>query len=178
MTAPASPPSAADPKRGTRHRLLIAAVLIGLALAGLVAVEQMRERPGTFSPPHEPSQALIAPPPPATPETSAASVEDASANPPPPPVVVNEVDRPVSSAGVSRTLPPAIAGSASYFVQAGVFTSPDNARSLQQRLAKAGIRAKVETRVHLGPYKDKREAEQALTKLKKIGITAVMVQAR
>lgn len=178
MTAPASPPSAADPKRGTRHRLLIAAALIGLAVAGLVAVEQMRERPGTSSPPHEPAQALIAPPPPSTPETSAATTQVELADPPPPPVVVNEADRPVPSVGVPRTLPLAIADSASYFVQAGVFTSPDNARSLQQRLAKAGIRSQVETRVHLGPYKDRREAEQALTKLKKIGITAVMVPAR
>ena len=178
MTAPASPPSAADPKRGTRHRLLIAAALIGLAVAGLVAVEQMRERPGTSSPPHEPAQALIAPPPPSTPETSAATTQVELAVPPPPPVVVNEADRPVPSVGVPRTLPLAIADSASYFVQAGVFTSPDNARSLQQRLAKAGIRAQVETRVHLGPYKDRREAEQALTKLKKIGISAVMVPAR
>lgn len=178
MTAPASPPPAADPKRGIRRRLLIAAVLIGLAVAGLVAVEQMRERPKTFSPPHEPSQALIAPPPPAAPETSAATSQVQLAHPPPPPVVVNEADRPVPSAGVPRTLPPAITDRASYFVQAGVFTSPDNARSLQQRLAKAGIPAKVETRVHLGPYKDRREAEQALTKLKKLGITAVMVPAR
>lgn len=178
MTAPASPPSAADPKRGIRRRLLIAAVLIGLAVAGLVAVEQMRERPKTFSPPHEPSQALIAPPPPAAPETSAATSQVQLADPPPPPVVVNEADRPVPSVGVLRTLPPAITDRASYFVQAGVFTSPDNARSLQQRLAKAGIQAKVETRVHLGPYKDRREAEQALTKLKKLGITAVMVPAR
>ena len=68
--------------------------------------------------------------------------------------------------------------SATYLVQAGVFTSTANAQSLQQKLAKAGIRAKVETRVQLGPYKDRREAEQALAKLKKLGVNAVMVPAR
>jgi DedD protein len=92
--------------------------------------------------------------------------------------VVNEPDGPVPPGAPPRIAPPATAELASYVVQAGVFASPANARTLQQRLAKAGIRAKVETRVQLGPYKDRREAEQALAKLKKLGVSAVMVPAR
>jgi DedD protein len=92
--------------------------------------------------------------------------------------VVNEPDSPVPLNAPLRLTQPAATEDASYVVQAGVFTSPANARTLQQRLAKAGIRAKVETRVQLGPYKDRREAEQALAKLKKLGVSAVMVPAR
>jgi cell division protein FtsN len=178
LTEPTLPPPAADPKRRTRQRLLIAAVLIGLAIAGLAAFEQLREHPGNVPAPHEPSQALISPPSPAAPEASATAAQAQAEEPPPPPVVVNEPDSPEPAATTPRALPPAAAESAAYLIQAGVFTSPDNARSLQQKLAKAGIRAKVETRVQLGPYKDRREAEKDLTKLKKLGISAVMVPAR
>ena len=178
MNAPAQPQTATDPKRPTRNRLLIAAVLIGLAVAGLAAVERFREHPVTPPAPHEPSQALITPPA-AAPEPSPATASDAMpVEPPPPPVVVNEPDLPPLPIPTSRTVSPALADNAGYLVQAGVFTSSANAQSLQQKLAKAGIRAKVETRVQLGPYKDKREAEQALAKLKKLGVNAVMVPAR
>jgi len=178
LNAPAQPQIATDPKRPTRNRLLIAAVLIGLAVAGLAAVEQFRERPATPPAPHEPSQALITPPA-AAPEPSTATTADARpVEPPPPPVVVNEPDRPPPPIPASRNLLPALADNAGYLVQAGVFSSSANAQSLQQKLAKAGIRAKVETRVQLGPYKDRREAEQALAKLKKLGVNAVMVPTR
>lgn len=177
MTAPAAPSPVAAPKRRTRHRLLVAAILIGLAIAGLAVVEQFRDRPARLPAPHEPSQALITPPFPAS-EPAAAAPQAQPAEPPPPPVVVNEPDRPAPLAAPPGATQPAASESASYVVQAGVFTSPANARTLQQRLAKAGIRAKVETRVQLGPYKDRREAEQALAKLKKLGVSAVMVPAR
>jgi cell division septation protein DedD len=177
LTAPASPHPAADPKRRTRHRLLLALVLIGLAIAGLAVVERFRGHPEFLPPPHEPSQALIAPPPPAS-EPVAAALHPPPAALPPLPLVINEADKPAPPPATVRNLPPPASDSAAYLVQAGVFTSPANARSLQQRLAKAGIRAKVETRVQLGPYKDKQEAEQAVTKLKKLGVNAMMVPAR
>lgn len=179
MTAPASPSPVPDPKRRTRHRLLVAVILIGLAIAGLAVVEQFRDRPVRLPAPHEPSQALITPPFPAPEAATAIAVPQAQpAEPPPPPVVVNDPDSPVPPSAPPRITQPAAAEVASYVVQAGVFSSPANARTLQQRLAKAGIRAKVETRVQLGPYKDRREAEQALAKLKKLGVSAVMVPAR
>lgn len=177
MNAPAQPQTATEPKRPARNRLLLAAILIGLAVAGLAAVERFRDRPVDPPPPHEPSQALIAPPAPA-PEAPAVSPEARPVEPPPPPVVVNEPDRPQPAPTASRTPSPVLPDNATYLVQAGVFTSTANAQSLQQKLAKAGIRAKVETRVQLGPYKDRREAEQALARLKKLGVNAVMVPAR
>jgi len=181
LTAPANAAPAADPRRSTRRRLVVAVVLIGLAAAGLAIVEQFRERPAILPAPHEPSQALIAPPataPATTPEAGTANPQLQPAAPPPPPVVVNEPDRPPPPATTARATPAPPPDAAAYLVQAGVFASSANARSLQQRLAKAGIRAKVETRVQLGPYKDRREAEQALARLKKLGVNAVMVPAR
>jgi len=179
LNAPVQPQTATGPKRPNRNRLLIAMALIGLAVAALVAVEQIREHPFSPSAPHEPSQALITPPA-ITPELPLAGSppEAKPAEPPPPPVVVNEPDQPVSPAPL-RKASPVVPDGTVYLVQAGVFASTANALSLQQKLAKAGIRAKVETRVQLGPYKERREAEQAMAKLKKLGVVnAVMVPAR
>lgn len=175
MTAPADPKPAADPKRRTRHRLLAAVVLIVLAIGGLAIFEQLRDRPERLPAPHEPAEALIATP---TPGAELSVTSAPPVEPPPPPVVVNEADRPALPPAVPPAARPAPSASASYVVQAGVFTSPANARSLQQRLAQAGIRAKVETRVQLGPYRDRREAEQAMNKLSKLGINGVMIPAR
>jgi DedD protein len=63
-------------------------------------------------------------------------------------------------------------------VQVGVFTSPANAQALQHQLVKAGIPAHTETRVQLGPFQDRREAETALAKVKKLGVNAVLVAPR
>src|SRR6266404_1596850 len=48
-------------------------------------------------------------------------------------------------------------------------------QALQQQLVKAGIPAHTETRVQLGPFQDRREAETALAKVKKLGVDAVLV---
>ena len=62
-----------------------------------------------------------------------------------------------------------------YTVQLGVFSNYDNAKSLQQKLAAAGIQAHLETRVQLGPFKDKQEADEAYRKIKQMGLPAVLV---
>lgn len=62
-----------------------------------------------------------------------------------------------------------------YTVQLGVFSNYDNAKALQQKLAAAGIQAHLETRVHLGPFKDKQEADEAYRKIKQMGLPAVLV---
>ncbi|MDQ5887094.1 MAG: hypothetical protein QG667_381 [Pseudomonadota bacterium] len=62
-----------------------------------------------------------------------------------------------------------------YTVQIGVFSNYDNARALQQMLASNGIKAQLETRVQLGPFKDKQEAEEAYRKIKQMGLPAVLV---
>jgi len=65
-----------------------------------------------------------------------------------------------------------------YLVQVGIFNSPANAQALQKQLRRAGLDARLETRVQLGPYKDKRDADKALARAKKLGINAVLVNSR
>jgi len=64
-----------------------------------------------------------------------------------------------------------------YLVQVGIFNSPANAQALQKQLRRAGIEAHLETRVQLGPFKDKRDADIALARARKLGVDAVLVSA-
>ena len=65
--------------------------------------------------------------------------------------------------------------STGYTVQLGVFSNYDNAKALAQRLEANGIKAHLETRVQLGPFKDKQEADEAYRKIKQMGLPAVLV---
>ena len=181
--APAGASTPEQLKQRARRRLLAAVLLIGVAIGGLALMEHRRQRPTIIPPPHEPSQALIAPPSPVSP---AEPVRADRPEPPPPPQVVNN-EKPAATAKPAAALPsakakiaakPAPMPAKAYVVQVGVFMSPANAQALQQQLARAGIPAHTETRVQLGPFKDRREAETALAKVKKLGVDAMLVAPR
>lgn len=72
---------------------------------------------------------------------------------------------------------PVKAGANGYVLQLGVFTNYQNAKQLQERLNQAGIKSYTETRVHVGPFADKAEADQAREKMKALGIDGVIVPA-
>jgi cell division protein FtsN len=177
-------PAAEPPPARTGRRLISAAALIALALGTLTLVDRFREVPVDPAPPNEPSQALITTPAPET-AVPTTSPEPAIDPPPPPQVTKDATLTPPPSA--PAVLPPAAmthaapvekdAGKA-YMVQVGVFTSPANAEALQKQLRRAGINAHLETRVRLGPFKDKREAEKILARAKKLGINAVLIGSR
>lgn len=184
---PAAPPQEQTKSR-TGRRLITAAVLIGLAIGGLALVDRFRDRPAGLTPPHEPSQALIAPP---GPESSVPAINpEPTIKPPPPPQVVNNetLAPPPGASNATPSPPPATQAAPSekpvlvpgkvYMVQVGVFTSPANAQALQKQLLRAGMESHLETRVQLGPFKDKRDAEKALSRAKKLGINAVLLSAR
>ncbi len=127
---------------------------------------------------------MIAPP---SPQSSIEPTRaDQPLGPPPPPQVVNneKLAAPAKTAaasppvGTRTSVNPAPVTSKAYVVQVGVFMSPANAQALQQQLVKAGIAAHTETRVQLGPYPNRREAEVALEKVKKLGVNAVLVAPR
>ena len=61
-----------------------------------------------------------------------------------------------------------------FIVQAGVFTSAANARTLQNKLAEKGILTHTETRVVVGPFKDRTQAEAVIRQLKELGVSAVV----
>jgi len=69
------------------------------------------------------------------------------------------------------------AGPKGYVVQLGVFSNFANAQALQTKLAQNGIKSYTETRVHVGPFQNKAEADQALAKIRAMGIGAVVVPA-
>ncbi len=172
---PAAPPQQ-PAKSSTGRRLIAAVVLIGLATGGLALVDRFRQRPAGLTPPHEPSEALITPPA-AEPNLRAANPDQPITPPPPPKIINNETLVPPSRATSSSPLLASTPGKA-YLVQVGVFRSPANAQALQKQLRRAGIEAHLETRVQIGPFKDKRDADKALVRAKKLGINAILVGSR
>jgi len=182
---PAAPPQQ-ESKSPAGRRLIGAVVLIGLAIGGLALVDRFRDRPAGLTPSHEPAQALITTP---APEPAAPPGNPTPAViPPPPPLVVNNetlspppratgATTPQAAQSTPTEMPPQVPGKA-YLIQVGVFTSPANAQALQKQLLSAGMEAHLETRVQLGPFKDKQEADKALARAKKLGINAVLVSAR
>lgn len=65
-----------------------------------------------------------------------------------------------------------------YVVQLGLFSNPENALQLQKRLAEHGIKSYTETRLHVGPFQNKAEADQAQAKIRSLGINAVLAPVR
>lgn len=85
-----------------------------------------------------------------------------------------------SPAGTAQSTAPTPAQSKSlapkvFEVQLGVFTDIDNAKQLQMKLAASGIPSHTETRVQIGPFKSREEADRAREKLKKLGISSVVL---
>jgi DedD protein len=65
-----------------------------------------------------------------------------------------------------------------FAVQLGVFSNPANAIQMQEKLAQSNIKSYTETRLNVGPFQNKAEAEQALAKVRSLGINAVVVPLR
>jgi len=62
-------------------------------------------------------------------------------------------------------------------VQLGVFSNPERARELVNKLRKQGIRAHMETRVQLGPFASREEAGKAQAEMRKLGVQALVTPA-
>src|SRR5262245_26522201 len=60
-------------------------------------------------------------------------------------------------------------------LQVGVFTHPENAAELKARLEAEGIPVVVATRVLVGPFKSKKEAEAMREKLKAMGMESRLI---
>ena len=104
--------------------------------------------------------------PPASAPTGAPAVPPVTAPPPAAPTP-RTATRPASP----ESVPGAAAG---YVVQLGVFSNPENARELVQRLQRQGISARMETRVHVGPFLDQQEAEKARAELARLGYSPLV----
>jgi cell division protein FtsN len=60
-------------------------------------------------------------------------------------------------------------------LQAGVFSDPRRAEDVYARLVQEGIPVTLETRVLVGPFKNRKEAESARAKMKAMGIEALPI---
>jgi cell division protein FtsN len=69
-------------------------------------------------------------------------------------------------------LPPP--GSGNLVVQMGVFSEPARAEELVQRLRKQGISARMETRVYVGPFLNRQEADKARQEMKRQGLDGLI----
>jgi len=108
--------------------------------------------------------------------------------PPPPPKVSNAAKSLSVPAAPPRTAPPeppatqpapaqAAPASERFVVQLGVFSNPERARELVEKLKKQGVRAHIETRVQLGPFANREEAEKAQATMRKLGMAALITPA-
>lgn len=100
----------------------------------------------------------------------------------------------VASAGKPRvTVPPVvdskpIAAGESYFLQAGSFSTTNDAEKLKARLALLGLESSIQTatipdrgvwyRVRLGPYKDTDELNRTRDSLKQNGVDTTPIRAQ
>ncbi|MCS6787140.1 MAG: SPOR domain-containing protein [Thiobacillaceae bacterium] len=195
-------PSADGVKRRALTRLAIAGGVTLAALAGLWWLEraQRSDEPPAEAQAPAPIVSVPQPAPPQPAETGAAAppeeVPAAPAEPPPPPKVgitpapaltpaapdaaPAPPTRPMAQAPAPARPAPAPAAPAPppagrvYVLQLGVFTNPDNAKQLVERLAREGIRAHTETRVQVGPFASRAEAEAARAALERLGLKAVI----
>lgn len=62
-----------------------------------------------------------------------------------------------------------------FLLQAGVFTNLQRAEELHARLTLSGVPSTLETRVQVGPFRTRQEAEAAQAKLKELGVEAILV---
>lgn len=126
--------------------------------------------PNEPPPPPRVSNGTKAPPPPAQPgatPTRAATTTSAPAPPPSAPQAQSQAPAPAQ----------AIPAGKGYVVQLGVFSNPDNAREMVEKLNRQGIRAHLEARVQLGPFLNRNEAEKAQAEMRKLGYGALVTTA-
>lgn len=109
--------------------------------------------------------------------TATSSARQADTKTAPVPVTRSEPATTTNAPSVPATPAPARLFSG-FALQAGVFAEPRRAEELLARLTEAGIPASIESRVQVGPFKSRAEAEAAHAKLRALGIDAILLPPR
>ncbi len=60
-------------------------------------------------------------------------------------------------------------------LQAGMFLQATNAQALKANLEAQGFPVYIESRVHIGPFRNRKEAERAREKLREMGVATVLI---
>lgn len=134
-------------------------------------------RPAVAAQPHlpratGPARAQVAEPAPARRNESAPALSSTPATPSAPAAAHPEaVARPAPQAAAT----PGVRLFSGYALQAGVFSDTNRAEELHAKLTLNGIPSTIESRVQVGPFKTREEAEAARTKMKALGIEALLL---
>lgn len=117
----------------------------------------------------------------ASPTASSTTTADASVAPPsvePAASVVSESATKPAESPVAETSAAAVRAKLGkgHYLQAGMFLQSTNAEELKRKLQEEGLPVYIESRVQLGPFKDRKEAEKARERLKAMGVKAVVIQ--
>ncbi len=182
-------------RRRALYRLTVAGMVTVSALLALWWLDR-REEPTAEVRPTAPAPIISAPASTAPPEPVAPPPEEAPPEeaPPPPPEVaaVPPAPRPAPAAkpvaaGIARSgsakavieppVPSPAPEGGGFVLQLGVFGNPANAQELVRQLRRKGIRAHTETRVQLGPFANREEAEKAQAELLRLGYHPVVTTA-
>lgn len=119
-------------------------------------------------------QPLPAPPPPRVSNLTAPAQDTPPPGVRPSPATLRPTPKPEVKTEPAPPPPAPAPVGRGYVLQLGVFGNPDNAKQLVQRLQREGIRAWSETRVQVGPFQSREEAEKARIALEHLGIRAVI----
>lgn len=84
---------------------------------------------------------------------------------------------PTAAAPLSRPLSQAVQAARQFVVQMGVFSNFANAEELRAKLELHGIPAQIESRVQVGPFRTRVEAEAARDRLRAIGMDPGLLTA-
>lgn len=133
----------------------------------LTEAPQRVERPLTV--PARPQKAMVRPGESVMPAPPVAAIKEATAVP--------ERTAAKQPAPASRPIATAVESVRHFLVQAGVFNNIANAEELRARIEAAGIPARIEARVQVGPFAGRQEAEQAREKLKSLGLDPGLIVA-
>ncbi|WP_052370756.1 SPOR domain-containing protein [Chromobacterium haemolyticum] len=129
------------------------------------------------APAHE-RAAAKAPPAPspaaAPPQTAAAKASPAEPVKAPPPAAAIATDKPVAPAREAAVKAKPAGSSIGYQVQLGLFSSIGNAEKLVKELKQHGIPAHTVTRVQVGPFKSRAEADETMEKLRGLGYAPLL----
>jgi cell division protein FtsN len=107
--------------------------------------------------------------------TSQPAAAQAPSRPASSPAVPAAATKEPAEPAVVRTPPAPPRLFSGYALQAGVFSSTHRAEELYAKLQLNGIPATIETRVTVGPFKTREEADAAREKMKELGIDSVML---
>lgn len=146
------------PGRDERRRHLRNSVVSAILLAGLLAAWALLDRRPAPPAPAAPPPVAVAPAP-----SQAVSIQ-------PPGEFVGPPRPPCPPPEMAEAPPPLAAADSGFVIQTGVFNDYPNAERLKSRLERAGLPARIETRVHAGPFADRGSAREAQARLDAIGL--------